>query len=233
MCQGSRLSLGNVMPVANDVAEPEQSSRRQAHKLRTERALQQAALELFGEQGYDATTTDEIAERAGVSPRTFFRYFPTKESVLFVGRWGWMQSFNKAFLAAPEELSDLDAMRATLHTLAPDLTKRRAALGLYEKAVASSPTLRGGVFDHQQQDIGAIAGTIAARRGLTEPDLACRTLATVVLLIYRNGVTRWLSAPASSDIRDFIAEGFDLLVAELAPAPPTVRRRGVLRSAAR
>jgi AcrR family transcriptional regulator len=219
--------------VADEAAEPGEPSRRQAHKLRTERALQQAALALFGEQGYDTTTTDEIAERAGVSPRTFFRYFPTKESVLFVGEYGWLQSFNNAFLAQPEDLSDLDAMRATLHTLAPDLTKRRAALVLYEKAVSSSPTLRGGVFDHQQQDIAAIAGAIATRRDLTEPDLACLTLATVMLLTYRNGVMRWLSAPASADIRDFIAEGFDLLVAELAPAPPTGRRRGVLRSAAR
>jgi len=219
--------------VADEAAEPAEPSRRQAHKLRTERALQQAALALFAEQGYDTTTTDEIAERAGVSPRTFFRYFPTKESVLFVGEYGWLQSFNKAFLAQPEDLSDLDAMRATLHTLAPDLTKRRAALVLYDKAVASSPTLRGGVFDHQQQDIAAIAGAIATRRGLTEPDLACTTLATVMLLTYRNGVMRWLSAPATADIRDFIAEGFDLLVAELAPAPPTGRRRGVLRSAAR
>lgn len=218
--------------MAHKAADPAEPSRRQAHKLRTERALQQAALALFGEQGYDTTTTDEIAERAGVSPRTFFRYFPTKESVLFLGEFGWLQSFNKEFLAQPEDLSDLDAMRATLHLLAPDIIKRRAALTLYEKAVASSPTLRGGVFDHQQQDIAAIAGAIATRRGLDEPDLACRTLATVVLLTYRNSVMRWLAGPASVDIRDLIAEGFDLLLAELAPAPAPPRRRVSLRSKA-
>jgi AcrR family transcriptional regulator len=217
--------------VADQAAEPAQPSRRAAHKLRTERALQQAALALFAEQGYDTTTTDEIAERAGVSPRTFFRYFPTKESVLFVGEYGWLQSFNKEFLAQPEELGDLEALRATLHALAPDVSKRRAALQLYEQAVASSPTLRGGVFDHQQQDIASIAGAIATRRGLDEPDLACTTLATVVLLTYRNGLMRWLAGPASADVREPIGEGFDLLLAELSPAPRPAARRRVLRPA--
>jgi len=219
--------------VAEEAVEPAEPSRRQAHKLRTERALQQAALALFAEQGYDTTTTDEIAERAGVSPRTFFRYFPTKESVLFVGEYGWLQSFSKEFLAQPDELSDLDAMRATLHALAPDLAKRRTALTLYDKAVASSPTLRGGVYDHQQQDIGAIAAAIATRRGLPEADLSCTTLATVVLLTYRNSLMRWLAGPASADIRGLIAEGFDLLVSELAPAPRSGRRRVSLRPATR
>lgn len=70
--------------MANDVTAGAPPSRRRAHKLWTERALQQAALGLFSKNGHDTTTTDEIAEQAGVSPRTFFRYFPTKESVLFV-----------------------------------------------------------------------------------------------------------------------------------------------------
>lgn len=55
---------------------------RAEHKVRTSRAIQAAALELFLERGYDDTTIDEIAERAGVSARTFYRYFPVKEDVL-------------------------------------------------------------------------------------------------------------------------------------------------------
>ena len=85
--------------------------RRQAHKMRTQRALQRAALELFAKNGYDTTTTDEVAERAGVSPRTFFRYFPTKESVLFVGEYGWFQSLSKHFLEQPDALGDIEAAK--------------------------------------------------------------------------------------------------------------------------
>ena len=93
--------------------------------MRTQRALQQAALELFAKHGFDTTTTDEIAEQAGVSPRTFFRYFPTKESVLFVGEYGWFQSLTKQFLDQPDALSDVDALRETLLGFAPKLATGR------------------------------------------------------------------------------------------------------------
>ena len=129
--------------------------------MRTKRTLQQAALELFAKQGYDDTTTEEIAERADVSPRTFFRYFPTKESVLFVGEYGWLEEFTTEFLSQPRSLTDLGAMCATLVNLSDRLVRSRRALLLYEKAVASSATLRGGIMDHQQEDIAKMAEAIA------------------------------------------------------------------------
>jgi AcrR family transcriptional regulator len=219
---------GNVAVLAETTATAAAPSRRQEHKLRTQRALQQAALDLFSEQGYDDTTTDEIAERAGVSPRTFFRYFPTKESVLFVGEYGWFQSFTKHFLAQPDELGDLEAIRQTLIELAPGLAKIRKALVLYEKAVASSVTLRGGVHDRQHDDIAAIAAAIATRRGLDAADDGCTTLATVALITHRNSLMRWLTGPANVNPADAISEGLDTLVAEMA-APARTRRREPLR----
>lgn len=204
--------------MANDVTTDAPPSRRQAHKLRTERALQQAALELFGKNGYDATTTDEIAEQAGVSPRTFFRYFPTKESVLFVGEYGWFQQFTEHFLAQPEKLSDIEAARATLLELAPRIVKIRKALLQYEQAVASSPTLRGGVVTRQQDDIILMAEAFAARRGLEEPDEACLLLASVILVTYRRSLFQWLAKPANTDLLDVISTEIDLLVAAFAAA---------------
>jgi len=199
-------------------------SRRQAHKTRTQRTLQQAALELFAKQGYDATTTEEIAERAGVSPRTFFRYFVTKESVLFVGEYGWFQEFTAEFLNQPRSLSDLDAMSATLVGLAHGLVLRRRSLLLYERAVASSPTLRGGVQDHQQEDIAKMAEAIATRRGMTQPDDECLLLAAVSLVTYRRALTKWLTGPAKVDPKQVIAAHFALLREVTAPARPNLRR---------
>jgi AcrR family transcriptional regulator len=213
-------------------ADPSPPSRRQEHKLRTQRALQQAALDMFAEQGYDTTTTDEIAERAGVSPRTFFRYFPTKESVLFLGEYGWFQSFTKEFLAQDEDLSDLEALQATLVTLIPAITKIRRALLLYHRAVASSPALRGGVHDHLQEDITTMAEAIATRRGMKKPDEACIILATVVLMIYRRSVIQWMSMPASTDPREVLEAAFDHLLAALSIAPRSGNRRKPLRTAA-
>jgi AcrR family transcriptional regulator len=203
--------------VADELTSTEPTSRRQAHKMRTERALQQAALELFAEHGYDTTTTDEIAEQAGVSPRTFFRYFPTKESVLFVGELGWFQSFTERFLAQPESLSDIEAIRATLLAVAPRLVPGRPALGLYFRAVASSATLRGGVQDRQQEDIRTLADAVATRRGLASVDEGCSLLAHMVLVVHRRALTRWLAGRANVDPGKVIDTEFDLLLEQLAP----------------
>jgi AcrR family transcriptional regulator len=185
--------------------------------MRTERTLQQAALTLFAKQGYDETTTEEIAERAGVSPRTFFRYFATKESVLFVGEYGWFQSFTTEFLNQPESLSDLDAIRTTLISLSPGWDKIRKSLLLYERAVASSPTLRGQVRDRQQDDIKAVAEAVATRRGLGKPDESCSLLGAISLLIFRRALTSWLDGRANVDPSALVAAEFDLLGELLAP----------------
>ena len=195
-------------------------SRRQEHKTRTQRALQQAALDLFARNGYDTTTTDEIAERAGVSARTFFRYFPTKDSVLFVGEYGWFQSLTEAFLAQPDSLSDIDALLETL--LANEVARR--PFQLWERAVASSPTLRGVVYEHQQQDIATLADAVATRRGLTKADEGCRLLATIVLYTYRRALTRWLAGPAGVGVHDVIAEEFEILQEEFGVTKSKARR---------
>ena len=73
-----------------------------------------------------------------------FCYFPTKESVLFRGEYGWFQSFTEQYLQQPASLTEVDAVLASLVALAPRLSQRRRFLVLYERAVASSVTLRGG-----------------------------------------------------------------------------------------
>jgi AcrR family transcriptional regulator len=186
-------------------------SRRDEHKMRTRRAIQQAALELFAEKGYDDTTTEEIAERAGVSPRTFFRYFATKESALFVGGFGWFQSLTDVYLAQPPALIPFDALRNSLVVLAPGLVPRRRSLLLYKRAVASSPTLRGRLLDHQAEDVANLADALAARQGLAEPDERCMVLAAVGLVTHRRAIDRWLGGPASADPGDVIADEFEVL----------------------
>jgi AcrR family transcriptional regulator len=207
--------------VATSEAPP---SRRRAHKIRTERLLQQAALELFAKQGYDDTTTEAIAEKAGVSPRTFFRYFATKESVLFVGEYDWLQSFTADYAKHPLTLSDIDAIQKTLVNLAPGTEKRRRAQVLYERAVASSPTLRGGVHDRQQHDIATIAEAVAKRRGLKRPDESCFLLGAIGLLTHRRALTAWLEGPATADLATIIANNFELLKGLFAPTSSNGRR---------
>lgn len=196
------------------------TSLRDARKLRTKRALKDAALRLFATHGYEPTTTEEIAEKAGVSARTFFRYFPTKESVLFEGEGLWLETFADIYCSKPEELSDFDAICAALIDLAPTIVGRRVALRLYERSVASSPILRGLKYDQVEQSVLTVASAIAVRRGLKAPDEACMLLAAVVNLAHRRALERWIIGPADVDFGQVIAEEFGLVTASFAAPEP-------------
>ena len=118
-------------------------SPRSEHADRKRNDLLEAALNLFSANGYDETTTDQIAESAGVSPRTFFRYFPTKESVLFFGEYDFIDAVSGVYLAQPEKLSDFEAMANSFALLAPGLKRIRKRIAQYHEAVASSLVLLG------------------------------------------------------------------------------------------
>src|SRR5258708_39627591 len=85
---------------------------RERKKVKTRAAIKQHALRLFQEQGYAATTVEQIAEAAEVSPSTFFRYFPTKEDVVLQDDFDPL--FVEAFKLQPPDLSPIQALRAAI-----------------------------------------------------------------------------------------------------------------------
>jgi AcrR family transcriptional regulator len=91
---------------------------RERKKAKTRAALQEHALRLFREQGYEATTVDEIADAAEVSPSTFFRYFPTKEDVVLYDALDPL--LLEAFEAQPADLSPVGALRATMREVSAE-----------------------------------------------------------------------------------------------------------------
>jgi AcrR family transcriptional regulator len=203
-------------PVAPTKSLTRAPSLRDRHKDQTRRALRDSALKLFASQGYDATTIEEIAERAGVSTRTFFRYFPTKEGVLYSGERGWIQALVDAYPTQSTKLSDFDAMRVTLEGLAERLNKSRRSLLLNQRAAETSPTLRGLDRDHQVENTDVVARAIAARRGQDEPDEACSLLAAVALVTFRRALDNWLRGSASASLRLAITREFKLLAKQIA-----------------
>ena len=190
-------------------------SLRDKHKSQTARALRAAALKLFATQGYDATTTEEIAEKAGVSARTFFRYFPTKESLLYVGEHDWVQSFAEDLPNQPKSLTDLDALCATILQHVPRLERRRQSLMLFARSMASSRTLRGLDGDHQRENTTVLAEALAARRRQRNADEACILLASIGLLGYRRALEIWLNGPSSVGLAKILTKEFTLLSREL------------------
>src|SRR5438067_2229977 len=101
-----------------------------------------AAMELFAERGFEQTTAGDIAERAGVTERTFFRHFTDKREVLFDGSATMERTAHAAILAAPEDLSPLDAALAGMVAGGNLLEDRREHAVRRAKIVAANPSLQ-------------------------------------------------------------------------------------------
>jgi AcrR family transcriptional regulator len=185
-------------------------SPRGEHADRRRAELLDAALDLFSVYGYDETTTDEIAEAAGVSPRTFFRYFPTKESVLFFGEYDFINAVSGVYLAQPEELADFEAMASSFALLAPGLKRIRKRITQYHEAVASSLVLLGRERKNHEANAETVAKVIAERRRLPSPDSECRLLAAVGMLLVERALNQWLSTP-NRGLDDLIRQEFAAL----------------------
>lgn len=125
---GSPASFNRDEQGMNSLKQP--SGLREQNKTVTRRAIQRAAVELFEEQGYDATTVDDVASRANVAPRTFFRYFPSKELTLFSEDVS--ERLAILVLAAPAHLSPLAVLEYSVGQLVQDepseLDRRRQIL---------------------------------------------------------------------------------------------------------
>src|SRR5512138_2327695 len=119
------------MRKVSQVDKPPSPGLRERKKAKTRAAIQEHALRLFQEQGYAATTVEQIAEAAEVSPSTFFRYFPTKEDVVLYDDLDPL--FIAAFEAQPPELTTIQAlrkaMRAVFTSIPPEELARQLERG--------------------------------------------------------------------------------------------------------
>ena len=93
----------NARITSEPVATAAHAGLRQRKKDSSRRAIEDAAWELFAEKGYDETSINDIAERADVAPRTFFRYFPTKEAVMYPQFEELLQSVRDEFHKRPAD----------------------------------------------------------------------------------------------------------------------------------
>jgi len=153
---------------------------RERKKARTRAAIREHALRLFREQGYDATTVDQIAEAADVSPSTFFRYFPTKEDVVLQDELDVLTI--GAFEAQPADLPPLAAIRAATREAFAALDDD--ALGRIRQTTELAlkvPEVRARAIDEFARTIGVIADALARRSGRDPSDFAVRNLAGAVV----------------------------------------------------
>jgi AcrR family transcriptional regulator len=153
---------------------------RERKKARTKAALREHAMRLFQKQGYQATTVEQIAEAAEVSPSTFFRYFPTKEDVVLTDDYDPL--ILAAFRAQPAELSPVAALRAAMRAVFAGLTPEQVELERERQAlILSVPELRAAMLDGLRATIQLIAEAMAERVGRRPEEFAVRTFAGAIL----------------------------------------------------
>jgi AcrR family transcriptional regulator len=194
---------------------------RERKKARTREALKEAALGLFTRQGFDRTTVEEIADACEVSPRTFFRYFPTKEAVLFADSDARREALLAELAARPEHEPPFVALRAAMRALALDYRHDRVALVARSKVVAASPQLQAYKAEHQHGWEAEVVDALA-RRGRARSPVVDRTelqlIAAVATAALRVSLDAWVDA-RGGDLDDLVDRAFARLATGLDRAP--------------
>ena len=155
--------------------------------------LQRAALALFGERGYDQATAAEIAGRAGVTERTFFRHFADKREVLFDGQAALREKLTAAVAAAPATLGPLKTLRRAFHSVAPLLEDNRPFAVPRQRVIDAAPALR----ERELAKLEALAEALAAalqKRGVADAPAALA--AQIGMAVFRHAVASWFADPA-------------------------------------
>jgi AcrR family transcriptional regulator len=160
---------------------------RERKKAKTRAAIQHHALRLFREQGYDATTVEQIAEAAEISPSTFFRYFPTKEEVVFYDDLDPL--LIEAFEAQPPELTPIQALRGALRVVFTRLPAKEMEQQMERgRLMLAVPELRMRMLDQLAGGLQLMTDLLKQRLGPDVDEFGVRTLAGAMLGALMSGV---------------------------------------------
>jgi AcrR family transcriptional regulator len=172
--------------------------------------LEQAALALYGERGFDNTTVAEIAERAGLTERTFFRHFADKREVLFGGAGHLQELLVGAVAGAPPAAAPIDAVASALEAAGTLLQQRRAFARLRQSVIAANTELR----ERELIKLASLAVALAEalrQRGVREPTASLTAEAGIA--VFRVAFERWVEEAEARDLPRLIRESLDELKA--------------------
>lgn len=162
--------------------------------------LVRAAVDLFSEQGYDATTVTEIAERAGLTKTTFFRHFPDKREVLFAGQDAIGRLLADGAAGAPEGATPLETVGAALDAATAMFTPAQQEFGpRLREVIAANSELRERAALKSESFLAAITGALR-KRGV--PDQAAVVAAGLGALAFGRAFDRWTEPDCAQSFPD-------------------------------
>jgi len=170
--------------------------------------LEQAALALYSERGFDNTTVAEIAARAGVTERTFFRYFADKREVLFSGAGTLQELLVNAVVRAPDSVAPIDAVAAAFEAAGAMLQERREFSRQRQAVIVASTELRERELIKLASLAVAVANALRLR-GVAGP--AASLTAEAGVAVFRVAFERWVHEGNQRDLPQLIHESLDQL----------------------
>jgi AcrR family transcriptional regulator len=184
---------------------------RERKKQKTRWAIQEHAMRLFAQQGYDETTVEQIAAAAEISPSTFFRYFKTKEDVVVQDRYDDM--IVEAIKAAPAELGPIPTVRHAFRQAMSEVDAAELQAGLARgKLSLDHPAVRARSLQNMIETINAVAGALAHRLGRAPDDFRVRVLAGASIGALVECVLRWVTVQGEGvDLAAMVDEALDVL----------------------
>lgn len=198
---------GNASAAAPDLG----AGLRARKKAQTHQLIQAHALRLFLAKGYDATTVEEIAAAAGISHMTFFRHYPTKESVVDTDDYDPMIA--ELITSRPASEDPLTAIRgALLEGFAVILPEGRDVLLTRTRLVLTTPALRARLWENQHATVRLFTDALTARRHATTlPELEVRVLAAVALATLTTALIIWVDGDGAEDLPELVDQAFAAL----------------------
>ncbi|MBV9089597.1 MAG: TetR family transcriptional regulator [Mycobacteriaceae bacterium] len=176
------------------VSDPPKPGLRERKKARTRAAIQSHALRLFREQGYHATTIEQIIAAADVSESTLFRYFPTKEDLVLQDDYDPL--IIEALRAQPPEVAPVAAIRAALAAVFGGMSQaQRTEQNERVALVLSVPAVRARMLDQFLQAARDLGEAIAERARRRPDDFAVRTVAGAVVGAFLAGLDTVADSP--------------------------------------
>ena len=200
-----------------DLAAAEPAAARRGRPPSTSRReLRLIALRMFTERGFENTTIGQIAAEAGVSERTFFRYFTTKASVLWTEFETEVKTIRATLAAVPDDVPMMDAIRGAVvaanHYRAEDVPEMRQRMNL----IATVPALSVGAAQHDEAWERAIREFAGRRLGQPPDSLYPLAIGRAALAVCRAAYDRW-SARADSDLTIYLDAALTALSAGFTP----------------
>jgi|SRR5690349_18355719 len=199
---------------------------REQRRERTAREIQQAAMSLFAERGYDGVTVEDIAHEAGISERTFFRYFASKDHLLVAEAGRRIDIVHESLVRQDDSLDAWQALRTAVLDQSANEEEVGRNAAIWAHLTKEAPALLAKMIMH-----GALESThnieveLARRLGVPDTDALPDVIMRVTLAAMQSAYLRWLEDDGSASLVELTADALDLVGTGLAQVSSRVTSR--------